>query len=319
VVAEGAVRQLLTRGDRALEHHLAVAGHLQVHGPAPGQPHTFTPVEARKQPFAQLHRDRRGRRQHQQRMHADGDGDLERLAQRSRLAQVAGAAAHAQPVHGHRVDRLLLQPVHAHVRRARLRVLGDHQAEGDDPAAVAGPGPQQRQFVEVHLLPLEHLLLAGGREIEIRSGPEQINQHRAEAQRLPRSPGRSGLLQQCQLLPQGLQVPGLLHPQTPEHPLLGAEQIDRHRHGAADHVLEQQGRSPPGQCPIGDGSQLQIRIHRRRDPAQFTALLQQLQKATQIAALLAPLSGHGDAELLLMNRRWGRMRRDHCAAVTRQA
>ena len=195
MVAEGAIGQFFARSDGAFEHHLAVAGHLQVHRFAPGQAHAFTGIEPGEQPLAQLHGDRGGRSHDQQRMHADGDGDLQFFAHRRRLAQVAGTAAHAQPVHRHGVDALLLQPVHPHVWRAGFGVFGDHQPQGDDPAAISGPGAQQRQGIEVHRLPLEHLLAAGGGEIEIGPGPEHIQQHRAKAHRLPGPLGRTGLLQ----------------------------------------------------------------------------------------------------------------------------
>ena len=284
MVAEGAIGQLLAGGDRALQHHLAMAGHLQVHGFALGQPHALSGIEAGEQPFAQLHRDRGGRRHHQQRMHADRDRDLQLLAHGRRLAQVAGAAAHAQPVHGHGVDRLLLQPVHAHVGGAGFRVLGDHQAERDDPAGIARPGAQQRQGIEIHLLPLEHLLVAGGREVQIRPRLEHIQQHRTKAHRFPCPLRRAWLLQQRQPLAKGLELLGPLHTHAPEHPFLGPKQVDRHRHGGADHVLEQQRRPAAAEHPISDRRQLQIRIHRRLDPAQLAALLEKVEKTAQVSA-----------------------------------
>jgi hypothetical protein len=224
-------------------------------------------------------------------VHTDGDSDLQFLAHRRRLAQVAGAAAHAQPVHGHRVEALLLQPVHAHIRGAGFGVLGDHQAERDDPPPIPRPGPQQRQGVEVHLISLEHLLAAGGGEIEVGLGLEHIQQHRAETHRLARPFRRSGLLQQRQPLAQGLQFLGPLHAQAPEHPLLGAHQVDRHRHRRADHVFKQEGGPTGCQHPVGDRRQLLVGIHRGGDAAQLTPLLQQLQKAAQVAA--AARAGEG--------------------------
>ena len=183
VVAAGAIGCQLARGDRAFEHHFAMAGHLQVQGFAAGQAHPFTGVDAGKQPFAELHRNWRGRGHHQQGMDPNRHGHLQGLAQGRGLAQVPGAAAHAQPMDRGRIDRLLLQPVHPHVGHARFRVLGNHQAQGDHGAGIPGPGAQQGQDVQVHVGPLEHLLLARGEQVQVRAGLEQVEQQAAKAAR----------------------------------------------------------------------------------------------------------------------------------------
>ena len=83
-------------------------------------------------------------------------------------------------MHGHRVDRLTLQPVDTHVWDARFRILGDHQPERDHTAGVARPGTDQGDVVEIHLVAAKHLLAAGGREISIRPGLDQIPEHACE-------------------------------------------------------------------------------------------------------------------------------------------
>jgi hypothetical protein len=186
-------------------------------------------------------------------------------------------------MHRHGVARLLLQPIDAHVGGTGLRIFGDHQAEGDDPAAVAGPWAQQGQRIEVHRLAALHHLAAGGSEVEIRPGLHHIPENGAEAHGFPQALRRPGLLQQGQLLPQRLEFLGPLHPQAPQHPFLGAQQVDRHRNRAADHVLEQQGRTTGGQHPVGDRRQLQVGVDRGRDAPQLAPLLQQREEAAQVA------------------------------------
>ena len=144
MIAKGAVGQLLARGDRSFEDDFAVAWHLQVQGFALRQSHALSGVETSKQPLAQLYGNRRGSSHHQEGVNPDRDGDLQRFTECGGLAQVARAPAHAQPMHRHGVDRLLLQPVDPDVGGPGFGILRDHQAEGDDAARITGPGPQQR-------------------------------------------------------------------------------------------------------------------------------------------------------------------------------
>ena len=273
VIAEGAIGQLLAGGDRALQHDLAVAGHLQVERFALHQPHPLAGIEPGEQPFTQLHRDRRRRRHDQQRMDADGNGDLQFLAQSRRLAQMAGAAAHAQPVHGHRRGGLLLQAIHAHIRHAGFRILGDHQPQGDHAARIRRPGTQQGQGIEIQLLPFEHHLVAGGGEIAVGPGFDQIPEHAGEHLELAQALGGAGLLQQGQPFPQAFELLRALHAHAPHHPFHRAQQVDGHGHRRADHVLKQQGRPTETQHPIGARRQLQVGVHRGGDAAQLAALL----------------------------------------------
>ena len=94
-------------------------------------------------------------------MHADGHGHLKLLAHGGGLAQVAGATAHAQPVHGHGVHRLLLKPVNTHVGDTGFGVFGDHKSKRDHAPCITRPGPDQGDVVEIDFIATEHLLTAG--------------------------------------------------------------------------------------------------------------------------------------------------------------
>ena len=181
VVAKGAIPQGFARGDGSFQHDFAVAGHLQINGFAARQMHTCSGIQAGKEPFTELHRDRCGGGHHQQRVHPQGHGDLKFFAPFSRLAQVTRASAHAQPVHGHAAGILLLQPVDPHIGNLGFWVFGDHQTQGDHPAGIAGPGANQRQLIEIQLSLRHHLLMAAGRQVTVGSGFDQIPEHTRKA------------------------------------------------------------------------------------------------------------------------------------------
>ena len=53
----------------------------------------------------------------------------------------------------------------------------------------------------------------------------------------------------------------------------------------ADHVLEQKRRAPHRQDPVGDGGQLQIRVHRCGDSSELAALFEKAEKPPQVTPL----------------------------------
>ena len=65
------------------------------------------------------------------------------------------------PVHAGGLLVEHLQPVHAHVARARPRMPGEHQRQGDVAAAVQRPALEDRQRLQVDLVAGEHHFLAG--------------------------------------------------------------------------------------------------------------------------------------------------------------
>ncbi len=175
-----------------------MAGHLQVDGFAGGQTNPFSGIDACEQPLAELHRDRCGGGHHQQRVHADGHCHLQLLAHGGCLAQVAGTTAHAQPVHGHRVHRLLLKPVDTHVGDTGFGVFGYHQSKRDHAPGITRPGPDQGDVVEINLIATEHLLTAGGCEVAVGLGLDQVPENPCELFGLLHPFGGAGLLQQGQ-------------------------------------------------------------------------------------------------------------------------
>jgi hypothetical protein len=146
----------------------------------------------------------------------------------------------------------------------------------------ASPGQGRSSGRLSRFVPLEHLLVAGGQQVEIGAGLHHIPEHPAESHRLAQPLRRPRLLQQGQPRAEILQLLGLFQTHAPHHPLHGAEQVHRHRHRAADHILEQQAGATAGQHPIGDGGQFLVGVDGGGDPPQLAALLQQRQKAPQI-------------------------------------
>ena len=118
--------------------------------------------------------------------------------------------------------------------------------------------------------------MAGGGEVQVGKGAQQVPGQAAVALELPQPLGGPGLLQQGQLGAEDFELLGLLHPHAPHHSLHGAEQVHGHRHRGADHVLEQQRRAAHRQHPIGDGGELKVGIHRGADAPQLAATFEQL-------------------------------------------
>ena len=210
---------------------------------------------------------------------------------------MAGTAPHAEPMHGHGVHRLPLQPVDPHIRHAGFRVFGDHKPQGDHPTRVPWPGADQGDVVEVDRVAFEDLLPAGGCQITVGFGLHQIPEHSGELLGFAESLRRAWLLQEGQPRAKVLQLLGPFETHAPDHSFHGAEGVHRHRHRRPDHVLEQQGGSPLGEHAVCNGRQFKIGVHRCCDPFQLSALIQQLQKSAQVAGGRARSEqGHGGDE-----------------------
>ena len=79
---------------------------------------------------------------------------------RGHLAPVRRADLVALPVHRERVAAEHLDAVHPDVADPARRIAGDHHRQGDVAPAVAGPGGEERDVVEVDGVAPQHDLLA---------------------------------------------------------------------------------------------------------------------------------------------------------------
>ena len=177
-----------------------------------------------------------------------------------------------------------LHPVRPHVPIPRLRVLRNHQRQRDITPRVLRPALQNRKTHHVHLVPLQHHLLA-------RRTPHDLRTDRSHLHKLTQRPHflhhtlRRPLNQPQQTphpVPQLFQT---LRPQRPRHPTLRPVHVDEHRHVVPFHVLEKQRRPPALRHPVANLRNLQVPRHRRTDPTQFPPALQKLNKVPQILIL----------------------------------
>jgi len=207
----------------------------------------------------------------------------------------AGSGALAAPLGDGRVRRgvlvdlpvqadgalvLQLQPVHAEVARARVRVLGVGQPEVQEHPAVVRPRLHAREQVDqIDVRALEHDLLAGrtfdvpGRDGAQLGGLAQGVLEPADAARQFR------LEQRAEPRPDLVQV---VDAEGARHPPRRAERVDQQRHPAAGRVLEQQRRAVFAQHPLDDPGHLQVRIDGRGHPGQVAVALQRGHEVLQI-------------------------------------
>ena len=159
VVAERALGQPRARLDPALEDDLRGGGHLQRHGQAVDQFDPFALHEPGEQVLVDLGRQRGARGVGDRRRAAERDRDRQPLAAPLGDRGVRGRVLVDLPVQADRARVLLLQPVHAEVAGAGLRMLGVGQAEVEEDPAVVRPGLDAGQPVEVDLVArVDHLL-----------------------------------------------------------------------------------------------------------------------------------------------------------------
>ena len=78
------------------------------------------------------------------------------------VAHVLGGDLLALPVHAGGLAVVDLHAVHADVALAGFGIAGDDAGEGDEGAAVLGPGGEDGEFGEVDVRAFEDDLLAGG-------------------------------------------------------------------------------------------------------------------------------------------------------------
>ncbi len=279
VVTERALRHPLPRLQIALQDHLRVRRDLQRDGHAVDHLDPLAAEETGEQVLVDVAGQWGARGVADHRVGADRDRHRQTLPQPLGDRVVRGRVLVDLPVHAERVPRMLLQAVEAQVALAGLRVLGVGQPEVVEDPAVTGPDLQAGQPAQVHLVTLEHDLLAG-RGLHLPRRDRLELQHLGDALADPGPADRQLRLgQRTDPLPDLVQR---LHAERHRHPLLGAEQVDRDRHLTARRLLEQQRRATGADSTGHHLADLQRRVHRDGDPAQLTGLLQRGEEALQI-------------------------------------
>ena len=163
VVAKGPLHRLVAWDHVALDDHLGVGRHLQVHGFGPDQLHTLFPDEARHHQLVHVGRHRRGSSPDGRRVASQGHRHVyPLLAHFPTQPVVAGTHLVGLPVHGAGVAVKYLDAVHPQVSRPCDRVLGNYQGQGDIAAPVQRPALDDGIPGEVHLVAGVDHLLAGG-------------------------------------------------------------------------------------------------------------------------------------------------------------
>ena len=186
------------------------------------------------------------------------------------------------PVHPGSARVEHLHPVDAVVLRARLRILGDDQGQGDVRPGVLRPALDDGQAVEVNILAGEHDFLARRVADGARLIRADVGQPSQRPQLVHQSLGRATQRQVDHGLQAGGQFVGVVHFQGPVHPPLGAEQVHGHGHIVADDVLEEQGRPVGAQRAVGDLGHLQLGTDRSGNAAQVAPDFQESEVLAQI-------------------------------------
>ena len=271
VVAERTLRQPLAGLHPALQHHLGVGRHLQRHAEAVHHLHSFALQEAGEQVLVDVGRQRRAGGVGHRRRAAERDRHRQPLTPPLRDGRVRGGVLVDLPVQADGAFVLLLQPIHAEVASAGLRVLGVGQAEVEEHPAVVRPRLHARQQLQIHLLAGEHHLLAGCLFHVLGRQAAQLG---GLAECLPET---TDTLRQLRLEQLGDPAADLVqagHAKRPAHPGLGAEQVHQQRHPAPAGVLEQQCRAVGFENLLNDPGDLQARIDRHGHALQLAGLLQ---------------------------------------------
>ncbi len=253
MVAKWTVWTHLSRSNRSLQHHLTATWHLQINRFAGGETYSFPCINSCKQPFTELHWNWCCCRHHKQRVHTNGDGDLKLFTHRRCLAQVTRTTTNAQPMHGHGVDRLTLQPINPHVWNTGFRVLRDHESQRDHTTGITRPRSDQGDLFQIDVISQKHLLPAGRDKIAVWSGLHQIPKHPCKLLGLLEVFRRPRLLKDGKSGSKLLELFSPFQTHAPNHTLHSAERVDGYRHAGANHVLKQQGWSTSSKNPISNG------------------------------------------------------------------
>ncbi|OIQ65328.1 hypothetical protein GALL_531150 [mine drainage metagenome] len=289
MVAEGAFAAQFAGVHVAFEDDLAVGGHLQIVRHAGHHLDALAPQEAGEHHLAEEGWQGRGGGVGQRRVAAEAHGHGHALVPAVAVA-VPGAIVVELGVEAQGAVVEDLQSVEAQVAVAGLLVAGVAEAEGDEGAAVLGPGGEHGQIGEPHLVALQHHLLAHPLPDGLRHPVPDLGQDGQLGQLLEEAGAGlgHGLLDQLlDAVGDGIQAPGFaIHAEGHLHALQAAEGVHDHGHGVPPGLVEAQGLPAPGLLgdAVGDGRHLQHGIHLDGDAGQLARGLELLQEGLEVAA-----------------------------------
>ncbi|MQM39710.1 hypothetical protein KBTX_03741 [wastewater metagenome] len=201
------------------------------------------------------------------------------------VAEVQRAATVGEPAHDHPVAPDDLLAVDPEVLPALLRPPGGDQRPGDQRAGIAGPAGLHRDVREVHVVALDHHLLAGCAADLFRRHVQHLLVHRQAPPGVAHALGRIGLLEEGEEAADLAQRLGVVRAHAEGHAAGRSEEVGEHRHVVADRVLEQQGGAAAAQRAVTDLGHLQHRVHRMADALELAGRLQLLDELPKVVIL----------------------------------
>ena len=286
MVAEGALAPQFARIHPAFDDQFGIRRHLQVVADAAHHLHPLPAQEAGEHHLGDEGRQRRRGGVGERRVAAEADRHRHPLAG-AVAAAGPGAVVVQLGVEAQGPLAVHLQAVEPHVALA-VAEAGVAQAQGDEGAAVLGPGGEHRQPRQGGLVPAPHHLLAEGLPDRLRHPAGHLRQQRQLGQLVQEAGARlgQGLLDELvDPVRHRVQAPGLLvHPQGHGHAPGAAEDVHGHRHGRALDPFEQQRAAAAGELghPVGDGPGFQAGVHLGGHPLELAGCLQLFQEGLEI-------------------------------------
>jgi hypothetical protein len=288
VIAEWTFQHQLLRGVYVpLEHHLRFGRHVESARHRLRQLYRLPPQESGEQEFINRWRERGGSGVDTGRIAAQRDDHRHPLAARGHLAPVPRGNLVPLPVHRERALSEYLYPVHAHIPSSPTWVRRDDHRKRNVPAAIFGPGREERNNIEIYgVIPLDDFL--AGRTAPLYTGRElpDLGQPRQHGQFPEQSLGH---LQIEHVRDPAADIVELLGAQRQAHPAHRAKEVDHYRQGASlsileKYMLEQQCRSSTGTLhdPVGDLGYLQVGPHWMCYPGELADSIYGLDKVPKV-------------------------------------
>ena len=154
------------------------------------------------------------------------------------IAEVFCAVLVDMPVHTRGAAVVFLQAVHAHIALAGLGVLGEHQRQGHEGAAIIRPAFENGNIIKTRIFRFHNFLtgrvLHVFREVDcaLDHGNHGHNAHFI----------LQGNIGELEHLPQFIgDIIEFFHAQGHRHALIAAEGVHEYRHGGAFDVFKEQG------------------------------------------------------------------------------
>ena len=188
-----------------------------------------------------------------------------------------------------------LHPVHADIADPACRVGGDHHRQGDVPPAVAGPGGEERDLLEIdRVVAQDHLLT--GRPSALHPGREladlrQLGQHRQLAEESLGHLEIEHLRDAARRSASRSSTPSARHIRRSEPNRLMATGCALRRPSSSSTCSNRSAGPPPGlfMHAVGDLRDLQAGAHRMADAHQLADAVDGLDELAEVVECMAPI------------------------------